>query len=186
MKRPMALLLIAGALMAGECTYRVKNIEVGWEAFKTPMKVGVKGKFDAIKLTAKPADTIDGLLEGSKVTIDTRSVDSGNKGRDTKLVTSFFKVQGAESITAEIEKIDGNIAQVAITMNGVTKRVPMKIEREDDGMKIAAEGVLDLGDFKMLPSLTSLTKACYDKHQGKTWQDVDISFEIETKKKCKD
>jgi polyisoprenoid-binding protein YceI len=34
----------------------------------------------------------------------------------------------------------------------------------------------DLGDFGMLPSLQGINKACYELHEGKTWQDVEISF----------
>ena len=67
-------------------------------------------------------------------------------------------------------------------MNGVTKTIPMKLDFDDD--EIEAEGHIDLADFNMLPSLSSITKACYDLHKGKTWQDVEIKFELKTRKHC--
>jgi polyisoprenoid-binding protein YceI len=167
-----------------ECSYRVKDIDVEWKAFKTPMKVGVGGTFGTIKLSAKPDKSVDGLLEGAKAVIETSSVDSKNKGRDAKLVKFFFKTQGVDTITAEIKRVDKEIAEVAITMNGVTRTVPMKLEREEEG-KVEAEGVIDLADFDMLPSLQSINKACYDLHKGKTWQDVELEFELQIVEKCK-
>jgi len=53
-----------------------------------------------------------------------------------------------------------------------------------DGKELEAEGYIDLADFKMLPSLKSINKACYDLHKGKTWQDVKIEIELELKKVC--
>jgi polyisoprenoid-binding protein YceI len=180
----LAMLTAAVSMLpAQECSYRVKDVEVKWEAFKTPMKVGVEGSFGTIKLSAKPDKSVDGLLEGAKAVIETSSVDSKNAARDAKLVKFFFKTQGVDTITAEIKKVDKDIAEVEVTMNGVTRIVPMKLEREDD--KVEAEGVIDLADFDMLPSLESINKACYDLHKGKTWQDVELEFELQIVEKCK-
>ncbi|BDY12823.1 hypothetical protein HCR_12520 [Hydrogenimonas cancrithermarum] len=175
-------IVMAVGLFAGECTYSVKDIDVEWKAYKTPLKIGVGGTFDAIKLNAMPDKTEKGLLEGARVVIDTRSVDSKNKGRDAKLVKFFFHIQGVETITAEIKSIEKDVANVEVTMNGITKIVPMKVEFDED--EVQAEGYLDLGDFDMLPSLESINKACYDLHKGKTWQDVKIAFDIKTKRRC--
>ena len=182
-KAVIVMIAAASMLLAQECTWRVKDVQVEWEAFKTPLKVGVKGSFGTIKLSAMPDKNVDGLLEGAKVVIETASVDSKNRGRDAKLVKFFFRTQGVETITAEIKSLHKEIADVEITMNGVTRTVPMKLERDDDNVE--AEGVIDLADFDMLPSLESLNKACYDKHQGKTWQDVELSFELQLAEKCK-
>ncbi len=176
-------MVAATALFAGECTYSVKDVGVMWEAYKTPMKLGVGGTFDAIKLQAKPDQSVDDLLDGARVVIDTKSIDSKNPGRDGKLVKAFFNVQGVKAIEAVVNKVGENVVDVDITMNGVTKTVPMTLKKE--GSKVKAQGYIDLGDFEMLPSLHSITKACYKLHQGKTWQDVKIAFEIETKERCK-
>ena len=182
-KTAIATMLAASMLLAQECTWRVKDVQVEWEAFKTPLKIGVEGSFGTVKLSAMPDKSVDGLLEGAKVVIETDSVDSKNRGRDAKLVKFFFQIQGVGTITAEIKSVRKELVDVEITMNGVTRVVPMKLERDDD--KVEAEGVIDLADFDMLPSLESLNKACYDPHQGKTWQDVELSFELQLAEKCK-
>ena len=47
-----------------------------------------------------------------------------------------------------------------------------------------AAGVIDLGDFGALNALTSINRACYDLHAGKTWQDVDIAFALKVEEQC--
>jgi len=182
MKAIVMGMLVATALFAGECRYSVKDIGVQWSAYKTPLRVAVGATFHGIKLRARPDQTVDALLEGAHVTIDTASIDSKNRGRDAKLVKFFFNVQGVKAINAEIKSVHQNIVDVEIEMNGISQTIPMKIVREEN--RIEAEGYLDLGDFNMLPSLQSINKACYELHKGKTWQDIKITFEIETKKRC--
>jgi hypothetical protein len=67
-------------------------------------------------------------------------------------------------------------------MNNITKEVLMDLDFDKD--EIEAKGRIDLADFAMLPSLKSINTACYDLHKGKTWQDVEIEFEIKTHKRC--
>ena len=179
------LLLAATALwLVGDqtCTWRAKNIEVTWEAFKTPLKIGVKGGFGTIRLSAKPDETIDGLLEGARVVIDTDSIDSNDRQRDRKLVRYFFKTQSVETITARIEGVQKDRIDTAITLNNTTRTVPMRLKREDENL--TAEGVIDLGDFGLLPSLSRLTEACREPHKGKTWQDVRIVMRMQVMQKC--
>lgn len=66
-----------------------------------------------------------------------------------------------------------------ITMNDKSLNIPMNYTA-NDGV-ITAKGTIDLADFAMIPSLKSINKACYDLHQGKTWQDVDIAFTLNYK-----
>ncbi|WP_353661687.1 YceI family protein [Hydrogenimonas sp. SS33] len=176
-------LLAAGTLLAGECTYRIADAEITWEAFKTPAKTGVQGTFGNVKLSAMPDKSEKGLIEGAKAVIDTASIDSKNRGRDAKLVKAFFQVQGVDRIEAVITRVRDGWVDLNITMNGITKEVPMKSETDEREME--AKGWIDLGDFDMLPSLASLNKACYKKHAGKTWQDVALEFKLKTIKKCR-
>ena len=175
--------LAFSTFLSAQCLYNAHESELEFKAFKTPLKVGVKGTFDNYTLQAVPSVSQKELLSSSSVTIETKNVNTGNKGRDAKLVSSFFEVQGVKQITAKVLSVQGEIADVSITMNGVTKTVPMKIEFDDD--EIELEGVIDLGDFTMLPSLQSINKACYALHKGKTWQDVELEFKIKTAKTCK-
>ena len=179
----LSLAIAGSTLMAQECTWRVKDVEVKWKAFKTPARIGVGGTFGNIKLSAMPDKTQKGLLEGAKVVIETASVDTKNAGRDAKLVKSFFKVQGVDRIEAVVTEVRDGSVDVNVTMNGISRIVPMKSEW--DGDEVEADGWIDLADFKMLPSLRAINKACYDKHAGKTWQEVELKFELKTYKKCK-
>lgn len=175
-------LLIASSLFA-ECSYQAEQPNVTWKAFKTYEKIGVGGSFDRAVLQSKSTDSIENILLSSTITIDTSSVNSGNPGRDATLTHTFFMVQHINSITARVLYAKEGKAQINISMNGVTKTIPMSysvVGKE----KIIGKGTIDLADFGMIPSLQSLNKACFDLHSGKTWQDVEIGFEIPMKTTC--
>ena len=183
MKRIIFLFLtMTAVLFAGQCRYEAKQLEVEWKAYKTPLKIGVGGTFDKVAIEATDKSSEKSYLETSTVTISTASIDSKNSGRDAKLVKYFFAVQNVKEIKAKVVSVERKLIKVDITMNGVTKTIPMELDYDDD--EIEAEGHIDLADFNMLPSLSSITKACYDLHKGKTWQDVEIKFELKTRKYC--
>ena len=172
----MKKILLSSLLALSLFGYEAKDVEVEFKAFKTPLKKGVKGRFDQIELRSTKSDDIASMLLGTSAVIETASVNSKNAARDKKLIEQFFNTQGVKTIEAKILKVDKEILTVAITMNGKTLQVPFKYEQEDD--EIEAKGVIDLADFGMLPSLKSINKACYELHQGKTWQDVELEFEL--------
>jgi polyisoprenoid-binding protein YceI len=182
----MKKLLLVGLLIASsafaECTYYSENAKVTWKAFKTYEKIGVGGTFDHVIFSPRSAKSSEEFLVGSNITINTTTVNSGNAGRDATLVASFFKAQNVDSITAKILSVKDSKAQVEITMNGVTKQIPMSYTIQNGN--IAGKGVIDLSDFAMLKSLQSINKTCFDLHGGKTWQDVEIGFEIPVANNC--
>lgn len=182
----MRTFILAGLLLAssafGECTYYSENANVTWKAFKTYEKIGVGGSFDHAVFSPKSAKTIEEFLTGSQMTIETATVNSGNPGRDATLVSSFFKIQNVESITAKIVSAKDSKAQIDITMNGITKTIPMSYAIQEG--KIVGKGVIDLSDFSMLKSLQSINTTCFKLHGGKTWQDVEIGFEIPIANNC--
>jgi polyisoprenoid-binding protein YceI len=167
------------------------QVVVSWEAFKTPSKIGVGGVFDDVVYKSVKAEgkNFREILVGSTVDINTASVNSNNKGRDIKLINSFFKIMSGEKIEAKIVDIVANkrVAReprtgtitIEITMNGITKKVPMKYSFDKEVLK--GEGFIDILDFQASNALTTLNKACFDKHQGKTWSDVSIGFETKIK-----
>ena len=171
----IALLLLNISLLA----YEVENISVKFTAFKTYAKKGVNATFDDVAYQKVSADTIVKMLTNSHVDINTTHVNSGNKARDAKLVTSFFNIQGVKHIKAKIIDVREKMLIVEIQMNETTLNIPMLYTVSDSS--VLANGTIDLADFMMIPSLKSINKACYDLHQGKTWQDVDISFEMDYK-----
>ncbi len=189
MKNLFILLLVFNTFLFAEmdladqgCSFSKQNIvTVGWKAYKTPSKLGVSGVFDDVNYEGvKKGKSLKELLEGSSVIIKTHSVNSKNEGRDLKLVNSFFKIMSDDVITAKVTDItskgDKNIVNVAVSMNGITKRVPMNYTY-NKGI-FTASGVIDLFDFQASQALKSINKACFDLHRGKTWNDVTISFKM--------
>lgn len=180
MKKTLLILALslATSLLANSCKYTVHSSALEWTAFKTPAKIGVKGTFDNIKLNFDMADSQVALLESSSVDIVTAHINSNNPGRDAKLVKNFFFVQGVRTIKAQILKVNKDTANVEISMNSVKKVITMQLNITKNTIKLT--GAIDLADFNMLPSLNAITKACYDLHKGKTWQDVNLEFKIQT------
>lgn len=188
MKKSLIVLAAMASMMYAECTVEPSGaIDVGWEAYKTPSKAGVKGAFDKVKVSGLQAGgSIAGLLKGSRVTIEAASVDSKNPGRDAKLATYFFGLMEGKTIEAEVVTVEGaettGKVVVAITMNGVTKKVPMAYTATKS--EVMANGYIDLADFSALAAVASINKACYELHQGKTWQDVAIRFTLPIRTNC--
>jgi polyisoprenoid-binding protein YceI len=179
----LCTLLVASSLIA-DCEYEKESAKVNWKAFKTYEKLGVAGSFDQATFVIQKAVSLDQLLASANVTIETKSVNTGNAGRDATINATFFETQNTKLIVGKIKSAANGKAQVDITINGITKTIPMTYAISNENI-INAKGIIDLADFSMLSSLQSINKACFDLHSGKTWQDVEIGFEIKTKKTCK-
>ncbi len=166
-------------------------VTANWKAYKTPEKIGVSGVFDDVAYTAaaKEGKNFKEILVGSTVVINTNSVNTKNKERDKKLINSFFKILSNDKITAKIVDIKAKSKEmgkpktgtltVEISMNGVTKQVPISYFYDKEIM--TGKGFIDLFDFGAPKALISINKACFDLHNGKTWNDVEISFEMKIK-----
>ncbi len=180
----IALMLNAAilpGLLAQECFVAGEKIVVNWKAFKTPKKVGVSGSFDDVVMRLENNNTaapMAQILHGRTVTINTQSVNSGNPERDAKLVNAFFKMMSGDQITAKILKADENTIKVSIMLNGKTREVSMDYHYAQETNTTVANGTIDLLDFAADGPLASINKACYDLHEGKTWSDVVIGFEL--------
>ncbi len=200
LKLILSAMLIFGLAQAndpskGRCELSQEGaFNVNFVAYKTAAKKGVGASFDSVKYTAisPVGKNFREILVGSSVVIDTKSVNSKNKGRDEKLVKFFFQNMKGETINAKI--LDYKAVKVAkgepkkgtliteITMNGIKKQVPMNYMLKEGVLK--AEGVIDIFDFSGNAALTAINKACFDLHQGKTWNDVAISFTTKIKAVC--
>ncbi len=169
-------------------------VTVHWKAYKTPAKVGVGGVFDKVDYQSpkKSGINFSEILSGATVTIDKKSVNSKNEGRDAKLVKFFFDQMKGDTITARIIDLQpgkrergkpktGNMT-VAVTMNGITREVPMHYTYDQGTLE--AWGVIDLFDFSASAALQSINKACFDLHLGKTWNDVTIGFTMRINALC--
>ncbi len=163
------------------------DINVTWKAYKTLGKIGVGGQFTSVKYTpaALEGKNFKELFVGSKVSIDTTKITTGNPARDETLVKFFFQELNATSIEAKIiniKKTDKHakgkprtgMIDVEITMNGNTLTIPMQYHYSEGHFQ--ATGIIDLFDFAASDALASINKSCYDHHKGKTWSDVSIGF----------
>ena len=190
-KIALSLILLAGLVQANCNFAQPTNVDVTFKAFKTPLKLGVGGHFSAVNYqsSVKTATDLNTLLAGSTVAIEVASVDSKNKGRDVKLLNDFFKQMAGPNIKAKIVSLvkdkdarKTGMATVSVTMNGVTREVPMKYSFSSG--KLSANGVIDILDFKADKALKAINTACYDLHQGKTWSDVNIGFSMDIAASC--
>ena len=180
MKKTLFLLLLgfSTSVLASSCKYEVETTKLLWTAFKTPEKVAVSGTFKNMKVNFKSSESLSKLLSSGTINIVTAHIDSKNQERDKKLVNDFFRVQAIRTIDAKVLHVDKKSVDIEIFMNGIRKTITMNLVNDKNA--ITLNGTINLADFSMLPALNSLTKACYEPHKGKTWQDVDIKFIINT------
>lgn len=192
MKKIISLVLITITCSAFAkpqiCSYEYvkEGSTVSWTAFKTPKKVGVGAKFSDFTITAKSAKTVAEMLDGATFDINSQSVDSGDKGRDVKIEQFFFKkmLKGTK-ITGKVLKSTEDMADVEITMNGSKQVVPMNSKFDEKSGKLVLNGEIDVLKFGMKSNLAALTKACFEKHEGVTWPNVNIELSANVKTICK-
>jgi len=182
----IAVCILGTSVLADEC--ELESFSVNWTAFKTPTKIGVSGTFEKPNLESRKSkdDCFLSTLPMSTVHIDTSSVKTDNAERDATIVKAFFKsmVEG-EYIDAIIKRIDMERKElsVEITMNDTTQTIFMPFTSE--GKTFSAKGKIDLLNFSASEALSTLNEACFEKHKGKTWSEVEISFVMVMKTVCK-
>lgn len=185
MKFILLLLVFIPTTLYADCSFLVKkeNVSVSWKAFKTPAKIGVGGKFTSLGIAnQKTGKSLKELVRNTPFNIDIASTDTGDKARDNKIVNFFFgKIQG-KTISGEIVDLSKGVLNVAITMNKVTKVIPLKVEQSED--QVTATGYLDILDFMMTDALKGINEACKELHQGKTWSDVELNLSFKFQKSC--
>ncbi len=166
--------------------YAKDGSTLSWTAFKTPKKVGVTAKFSDFTIVAKNSKSIADLVSSATFDVNSQSVDSGDKLRDAKIQSFFFKKMAkGTKIIGKVVKATDTSADVEFTFNGVTKVVPMTVKFDEPTSKLTLKGSLDVLQFGMESNLAALTKACFEKHEGKTWADVDLELVASVKKSCK-
>lgn len=186
MKKIITGLALIGSI-ACAATIDTQNAEVQWTAFKTPAKIGVKGKFDDVQFkfgTANKTQSLESQLNNATATIDIMKVNTNDEGRDQTLRDNFFgQFAKKEPIKVTfkdvIEGKDKGTILANVRMNGKTQKVPMQYEIVDQ--KLIAKGVLDLSEFGLENARASLQKAVADLHENLTWSQVEIALEAPIK-----
>jgi polyisoprenoid-binding protein YceI len=180
MKVAIILLSLISAPTFAKCFKLKKNsAKIEWTSYKTPAKAGVSGTFKKVNFTKiAEGPTIKDVIKSASFEVNTSSVFSKDPGRDKKIANFFFSTMaGGHKIVGVVKKVKKKSILVDFTLNGVTKTVPLKYEIDDN--ELEAEGVIDVFDFSMHKQLAALNKACFAKHEGKTWSDVAIEIEAD-------
>jgi len=191
------LCLFAVTPSFADCTYKPdqEGFNMSFNAYGAPDKSYIvkDNIFKDYTLTSE-----SGLLNGASIEINTASLDTSatnNNGtggewpamfltmRDTNVINSFFNKfkKSPEKIMATISAVNEDSLDLDVTMNGVTKTLPMSFTVE--GGKLVAEGKLEILDFAP-KAFKSLATTCSGFHQGKSWSDIDLKFQVPVEKSC--
>ena len=185
----IATMLLSSTVFANDCTFTIipEKSSVQWTAYKTPLKAGVNGSFDKLNITMPDvmSSSLKDALKAINFNIDTSSVNTGNKPRDKKIYDFFFKpFMGSNKISGSFTSYKKKVVTAKLTMNKVTKDVPLKVISNKNNTLIA-QGTIDVLDFSLSKSLAAINKACLELHEGKTWNDVALKVTIGYSKSCK-
>ncbi|MBD0832351.1 YceI family protein [Aestuariibaculum sediminum] len=151
---------------------------VKFTAYKTTDKVPVGGEFTVLKFNEKTGSSAEEALNNLKFSIPVSSLFTKDPSRDTKIKESFFGTMLDTELLSGTIKINNGEYVASLTMNGVTKDLPLNVEITD-ARRVLMTGTMNLNDWDALGALESLNKVCFDLHKGpdgvsKTWEEVAI------------
>ncbi|MFO7673546.1 MAG: YceI family protein [Lutibacter sp.] len=166
-------------LTAKMYTVMADSTIINWTAYKTTAKIPVKGQFSALILeNVKKDSTVLGALNGLKFQIPVSSLFTNDTLRDGKLKKFFFGVmENTAVIKGTVHMNNENTSTVELTMNGITRELPIAYMITDNRVTIV--GNMDLDNWQAKAALEALNVVCKDLHTGddgisKTWSDVKI------------
>ena len=172
------LVFCFSTLFSQEPTLIFEKSEITWTAYKFTRKVGVSGSFNEVVVSASAETQVEDVLNNLSFNIQTQSVDSKNEVRDARIYNAFFKkMKQGDNIYGEIHQVGYGQAIVEMTLNGISKSVPLAYTVE--GLNVTMNLTIDLGDFKGGQAIQSLNKQCDGLHKGKDgisilWPTVDV------------
>lgn len=151
-----------------------------WTAYKTTAKTPVKGVFTNLKFNNKSSESVNNTLNGLEFSIPVSSIFSKDSIRDGKLKQIFFAAMDNTALLKGTLHVKQDSLYADLTMNNVTKRLPLKLNVKDE-RRISINGTVDLKIWNAEKAVNALHKACFDLHKGadgvsKTWDVVDISI----------
>lgn len=164
-----------------EKTYSViaDSTKINWTAYKTTAKVPVNGQFTEISIeNVKKNTTALGALNGLKFKIPVSSLVTNDTIRDKKLIEYFFgTMKNSSVITGTVHINNENASTVDLTLNGITRELPIAHIVTDN--KVTIIGNMELDNWQAKAALEALNVVCKDLHTGddgisKTWSDVKI------------
>lgn len=167
-----------------ELLVSTKNTTLSWIAYKTSNKVPVKGQFTEFSTNHNPnASSALEAFDGLDFKIPISGLVTNDTIRDQKIKTFFFKtLKNTAEITGQIRMKTENSGIAKITLNGITKEIPISLTKINNAIHV--EGVMDLNNWQAHEALKMLTAVCKDLHTGedgiaKTWSEVKIEVVTE-------
>lgn len=153
---------------------------VGWTAYKTTSKIPVSGIFKEVIIDSDHSGiTVYKAIDRLKFSLPISSIFSQSSLRDKKIKNSFFgSMLNTTKISGEISLSKNNLGFVKITMNGISKELPITFKI--DGELVVIDAVMDLNNWESQVALDALSEACEDLHSGPdgetlTWSEVKIN-----------
>ncbi|MBL4939058.1 MAG: YceI family protein [Lutibacter sp.] len=160
-------------------TVEAKSTTINWVAYKTTKKLPVKGQFTKVTIeNTKNASTTFEALNGLKFNIPVNSLFTNDTIRDSKLKKFFFgTMKNTNSIPGRLTMKNEHSGFVELTMNGISKMLP--IVCVIDKQKVTIKAQMDLDNWQAQLALNALNIACKGLHSGddgisKTWNEVNI------------
>jgi hypothetical protein len=152
-----------------------KDMNIKWQAFKTPSRIGVWVDFTNFKRQGpNKAANIEELMLGQTISITAGEGDlrSGDEGRDFNIVLFFFaNMLTKYQIRGTVSGVHDDRIDIDITMNNQTRTIPFSYQHSRN--RLTLNGHVDVLDFDLGGPLGVITKNC-GVHFGKTWSDVEI------------
>lgn len=182
----VSAMLMASSLYAGVCSDKLKYDFTFYGAADKSYVV-TKNTFKTATSNFPSEKLLNATLSIDAFSIDT-SADMSNgkaqwpaamgKVRDTNIKNSFFKLfeKDAGKIDVKVVKVDAASMDLEFKMNGVTKVIPFAYKVEGDTIK--AKGKMEILDFGVNKAWTQFSAICKGFHQGKSWSEIDINFEV--------
>jgi len=154
---------------------------IGWTAYKTTEKVGVKGEFKKVNITKNgDGNSVKEAIHNAEFSIPVSSIFTNLSDRDFKLRKFFFGVMDNTSLLSGTLVLDDeNKGHAMITMNGITERLDFVYTIADKVFQLDA--TMDLNKWNAQKAIESINEACKELHKGsdgisKTWDEVAINI----------
>ena len=154
------------------------STKVKWTGFKLASKAGVSGGFDSINVSGfTPSSDLATSMTGVTFEIHTQSINSNDSVRDWKLANILFGTMNTPIISGEIKSINEKeeSAVINVTMGAASVDVPMSFSFDNDFV-VKLSGAIDIPTWSENANngFLAISEACAEKHENKTWPDVDI------------
>jgi len=178
----MVLAVLGTAVEAKEC-FNTNKIDVTWTSYKTLAKIGVGGNFSKVdlKIVNKDASDVKKMLLNAEIRTSLEALDAKMDLKNSNIAKFFTANLADKVVIAKVILVTNKKLDVSITLNKVTKTIPMSYTVEKGIVK--ATGVIDGLDYKLVPALGILNMNVAG-HKKKGWNDIAIGFELPYDTSC--